>query len=118
LGVGNGALPLAMYKLDDQFQKEYYYQPAHFVLLDAAAELGLLGGMFWMWLLVTPVIALWFLRRKFVANPWMAAAAAALLVITIIGFYDYYPWLSVPGRLWQWSAWGLFAGAVQGPAKS
>jgi O-Antigen ligase len=116
-GVGNGALPLAMYEFDDQFQKQYYYQPAHYVLLDAAAELGLLGGICWLWLLVAPVIAVWNLRRQMVMNPWMAATAAALLVITLIGFYDYYPWLSAPGRLWQWSAWGLFAAAIQTSAK-
>jgi O-antigen ligase len=113
LGVGNGALTLAMYELDDQFPKEYYYQPAHFVLLDAATELGLLGGMFWLWLLVAPAIALWLLRREVMLNPWIGATAAALLVITIVGFYDYYPWLSVSGRVWQWGAWGLFAAAIE-----
>jgi hypothetical protein len=118
LGVGNGALPLAMFKFDDQFQKQYYYQPAHFVLLDAAAELGLVGGLLWLWLLVAPALAVWIRRRDIVSNPWFAAAAAALLVITIIGFYDYYPWLGVPGRLWQWSAWGLFGVSFPAIGKS
>jgi hypothetical protein len=113
LGVGNGALPLAMYETDNLFQRQYYFQPAHFVLLDAAAELGILGGMFWLWLLVSPAVASWLVRREFVLNPWMAATAAALLVIVVIGFYDYYPWLGVPGRLWQWSVWGLFGAAFQ-----
>jgi O-antigen ligase/polysaccharide polymerase Wzy-like membrane protein len=118
IGVGNGALPLAMYKFDDQFQKEYYYQPAHFVLLDSAAELGLPGGMFWLWLLVTPALALWFKRSQVLVNPWLSATLGALLVITIVGFYDYYPWLDMPGRLWQWSAWGLFGAAFQGVGKT
>jgi O-antigen ligase len=110
-GVGNGALPLAMFKFDDQFQKQYYYQPAHFVLLDAAAELGLVGGMLWLWLLVAPALAVWIKKSQILTNPWFAAAAAAVLIITIVGFYDYYPWLGVPGRVWQWSAWGLFGAA-------
>lgn len=113
IGVGNGALPLAMYLFDDQFPKEFYYQPAHFVLLDAAAELGLVGGMFWLWLLVIPALALWPKRREVITQPWVGAAAAALLVITVVGFYDYYPWLGVPGRLWQWGAWGLLGAAYQ-----
>ena len=113
LGVGNGALPLAMYKLDSQFQKEFYYQPAHFILLDAAAELGLLGGMFWLWLLVTPFLALWLRRREAASNPWLAATVAVLFVLGVIGLFDYYPWLGVPGRLWQWNAWGLFGAAFQ-----
>jgi hypothetical protein len=117
IGVGNGALPLAMYRLDDQFQIEYYYQPAHFVLLDAAAELGLVGGMVWLWLLVVPAPALWLKRGQVVARPWLAVTGAALLVMTIVGFYDYYPWLGAAGRLWQWSAWGLFGAAYQALAE-
>jgi O-antigen ligase len=110
-GVGNGALPLAMQQLDDQFDKRYNYQPAHIALLDAAAELGVLGGALWLWLLLVPLIALGFKWRELPAAPWLAATAAALLAIGIIGFFDYYPWFSEPGRVWQWSAWGLFAAA-------
>lgn len=118
LGVGNGALPLAMYEFDDQFQKEFYYQPAHFVLIDAAAELGIVGGMIWLWLLVTPALALWHHRRDVLSSPWVGATAAALLVVTIIGFYDYYPWLGVAGSLWQWSAWGLFGASFQATGRT
>jgi O-antigen ligase len=110
-GIGNGALPEAMYKLDKQFPKAFYYQPAHFVILDVAAELGLLGGMLWLWLLTIPWLALAIKRRAVVRAPWLAATAAALLVITVLGFFDYYPWLLAPGRIWQWSAWGLLAAA-------
>lgn len=112
-GVGNGALPLAMYESDDLFQKQFYFQPAHFVLLDAAAELGMFGGMIWLWLLAAPFAALWIRRRGFIADPWLATTLAAIVVVTIIGFYDYYPWLGIPGRLWQWSAWGLFGATFQ-----
>jgi hypothetical protein len=40
-------------------------------------------------------------------------AIALLLSITIVGFFDYYTWLLVPGRLWQWLAWGLWAAAYK-----
>ena len=109
-GVGNGALTLAMYYLDKEFPKDvYYYQPVHFVLLVAATELGLVGGFFWLWVMVAPLIAMWVRRTQLIQNPWVAAMAAGIVVMLVIGFFDYYPWLWQAGRLWQWSAWGLFA---------
>jgi hypothetical protein len=30
--------------------------------------------------------------------------------VTIIGLFDYYPWLLPPGRLWHWIIWGLWSG--------
>jgi O-antigen ligase len=112
VGVGNGALPMAMLKLDDQFPTEFFYQPAHFVLLDAAAELGIFGGMFWLWLIIAPVVAFLLARRAALGSPWLAASAGVLLALILIGFFDYYPWLSAPGRIWQWSAWGLFGQVI------
>ncbi len=112
-GVGNGALPVAMAQEDAQFDTQYAYQPGHLVLADVAAELGVVGGSLWVWLLVVPWLALAFKWRTVVNSPWLLATAAALLVITVIGFFDYYPWLLEPGRLWQWSAWGLLAGAYE-----
>lgn len=114
LGVGNGALPLAMYLLDPDFRREFYYQPAHVTLLDAAAELGIAGGFLWLWLMVAPALIVLYRRRDFVAAPWRAAVFGAVLVMLVVGFVDYYPWLTESGRIWQWSAWGLFAAAING----
>lgn len=111
VGVGNGALPLAMFKLDDQFPKQYNLQPAHFVLLDVMAELGVAGGFLWLWLLAAPVVVLWRRKGSAARDPWFVTTAAVMLALTVIGFLDYYPWLSVPGRVWQWGACGLFASA-------
>ncbi len=110
-GVGNGALPLAMQQLDPQFDPRYDYQPAHLAPLDATAELGVLGGALWVWLMLIPLIALGRKWHALPAAPWLAATAAALLALGVIGLFDYYPWFSEPGRIWQWSAWGLFAAA-------
>jgi hypothetical protein len=112
LGVGNGALPLAMYFLDTEFPRNMYdFQPAHLVVLDAAAELGIVGGGIWLWLMVAPLLVMWRQRAKMISNAWIAAAAAAVIVTLIVGFFDYYTWLWQAGRLWQWSAWGIFAAA-------
>lgn len=107
LGIGNGALPLAMLQLDPDFDTTYYYQPAHIVLLQVAVELGMFGGIIWLWLMVAPWIALYTQRRALFASPRLAAIAGALLALTLIGFLDYYPWLLPPGRIMQWTAFGL-----------
>lgn len=110
LGVGNGALALGMYYLDKEFPgNEYDYQPVHLVVLNAAAELGILGGFLWLWLMVLPLCVMWIRRSYLIGNPWTAAVCAAVIMILIVGFFDYYPWFWQSGRLWQWSIWGLFA---------
>lgn len=113
LGVGNGALPLGMFYLDPAYPKEAYdYQPAHFVVLVAAAELGLFGAFLWAWLMLAPLLAVWIRRAQFFAQPWAAALAAVMVMLLVVSFADYYTWLWQAGRLWQWSAWGLFAAVL------
>lgn len=106
-GVGLGALPLALLSQYPSFP--YSYQPAHFVLLDAAAEAGLLGASVYTAALIVPWIAVAVRWRQGKLSPGLLGSSAALLVITLIGFFDYYPWLLQPGRLWQWAIWGLWA---------
>lgn len=119
LGVGNGALALAEYSLDKDFPKStYYYQPAHVVILDAAAELGLFGGFAWGWLMLAPLVVMRVRRRLLSSDPWAAAVAASLLALLIIGFFDYYPWFWASGRLWQWTAFGLFAALMTMPERT
>lgn len=106
-GVGLGALPLALQARFPDFA--YFYQPAHFTLLDAAAETGLVGATFYAAALLVPWFGL--------AGPWrrgdlplgLLGSSAALLGVTMIGLFDYYPWLLQPGRLWQWCIWGIWA---------
>ncbi len=108
-GVGIGALPLAM---QDRFPEfPYDFQPAHLVVLDVAAETGLFGALFFGLALVLPWIALFRLARQQRQLPrGLIVASALLLALTVVGLFDYYPWLLQPGRLWQWLAWGLWAG--------
>ena len=114
-GIGLGALPLALRARFPEFP--YFYQPAHFVLLDAAAETGLLGATFYAAALLAPWIVVVSRWRQGRLSPGLLASSAALLVITWIGFFDYYPWLLQPGRLWQWAIWGIWAREVlRGPA--
>ncbi len=105
-GVGVGAFPVALRRQESNFL--FNYQPPHIALLEAAAETGLFGGLFYLMALVTPWVALWFNRRQLKFSPHLLAISGVLAAVTIVGFFDYYPWLLGPGRLWQWLVWGLW----------
>ena len=109
-GVGLGASPTALKDAYPDFPVNY--QPPHLTLLDAALETGIFGAMFYFLLLILPWIVL-VRHRDLLARPQVAGAAALLLAVSVVGFFDYYTWLLVPGRLWQWLAWGLLAVAIE-----
>jgi O-antigen ligase len=109
IGVGLGALPFALLERNPDLPVNV--QPAHLVLLDAAAELGLPGALLYLIISVGPWLALWVHRKRLVFTPALTGVSALLLAVTVVGFFDYYTWLLAPGRLWQWLAWGLW-GAV------
>ncbi len=111
-GVGAGALPLALRAAFPDFPLSY--QPAHFTLLDAAAETGLPGAAAYLFALVSPWAALGLMIRRGpgrALSSTLVAASGVLAAVTLVGFFDYYPWLLAPGRLWQWLIWGLWAGS-------
>ncbi len=109
LGIGLGSLPHAMHAAYPNLQ--FDYQPAHFVLLDAAAETGIFGALLYFATILAPWVALWLNRRRVVFSLALVGVSGVLLAVTVVGFFDYYTWLLVPGRLWQWLTWGLW-GAV------
>jgi len=106
-GVGLGASPIALMQARPVFK--YYYQPAHFILLDAATETGIFGALFYFLILIGPWLAIVFYRKRLIFSTGLIAASGALAAVTIVGFFDYYPWLLTPGRIWQWLIWGLWA---------
>ena len=79
------------------------------VLLDAAAETGLFGTLFYLVLLAAPWLALLLRRKQVNFSPSLVGASALLLAVSLVGLFDYYTWLLVPGRLLAWLAWGLWA---------
>jgi O-antigen ligase len=117
-GVGLGASPQALQIAYPKF--EVAYEPPHLALFDAALETGLLGVSFYLALMISPFVIFIRDRKSLLSNPITVTAVALLLSITIVGFFDYYTWLLIPGRLWQWTAWGFWAIAYQqkpGPAQ-
>ena len=110
-GVGLGALPVALRERFPDFPIDY--QPAHIVLLDVAAETGILGALWFMIALGGPWLALWLSRRRLAFSPALVGVTGVLMATTLVSFFDYYTWLLAPGRLWQWLVWGLWGALYQ-----
>lgn len=109
LGIGLGAAPLAMKNRFENFPLNY--QPPHYVILVVAMETGVLGGVFYLLLLLVPALSFILRWKACIDKPRMMGTFALLLAMFVVGLFDYYTWLYAPGRLWQWMAWGLFSAA-------
>jgi O-antigen ligase len=110
-GVGLGAFAIAQRAEFPNFPVDY--QPAHLAFLEVAAESGIFGALFYTSLLLAPWLALWLKRRQLHFSVTLIGASALLLAVSLIGLFDYYTWLLVPGRLWCWLAWGLWAASYR-----
>jgi O-antigen ligase len=106
VGVGLGSLPIALKNEKPDFP--YDYQPARIVLLNAAVETGIFGGLLYFLILVIPWLIMWINRERIQFSPGLISATGALAAATLVSFYDYYTWLLTPGRFWQWLVWGLW----------
>ena len=115
-GVGLGAFPIALEIAYPNLTVNY--QPPHIVLVDVAAETGILGAIFYAVLTLAPWLALWVNRGRLDFSVELICASSLLLAITVVGAFDYYPWMLAPGRLWQWLAWGLWGMIYQRSLRS
>ena len=107
IGVGLGASPLAMKMRFEEFPLPY--QPPHFTLLTVPLETGVFGGAFYLLLFIYP-FADFILRRKiYLHTPAGMGVLALLLAISVVSLFDYHTWYYLPGRIWQWLAWGLYS---------
>jgi O-antigen ligase len=83
-----------------------FYAP-HLVVLAVAGELGIVGGLAYAWLVAAPWVLL--TRRRPRPTAELAAASAALAVLTVVSLFDDYPWVGGPGRTLGWLVIGLWA---------
>lgn len=112
LGVGLGNFPVALYRLVPETVAAYpSYQPVHNVLLLLTAELGLLGGVLWLGLLVAPWIMLWLRRRELAITPWWAGLSGALAGLSVVSLFDAYVWSAHQGMLALTLVLGLWSRA-------
>ena len=85
-GIGAGNFPLAMPLLRPLMRA----QSVHNVPLLLASEVGILGGV--LWLFMTVAVAVRFLRHRRKTTPWLFSAICAWLALAIISLFDSYPW--------------------------
>ena len=111
IGVGLGATPLAMKNHFENFPLNF--QPPHYAILVAAMETGILGGIFYLLLLLIPFVSFISNWKLFSQRPVMMGALALLLALTTVGFFDYYTWSYSYGHAWQWLGWGLYSAALR-----
>jgi len=97
-GVGAGNFALALRQMYPDRVRDYVYQPVHNVFYLAAAELGLLGAVWWGALLLIPV-GLVLLSRSTTGSVWTPVHGAMLASLLIISIFDYYLWAAPHGRL-------------------
>jgi O-antigen ligase len=86
----------------------YAPQPVHVTLLLVVVELGPIGGLLWLWLMLAPLIH-WVRRPTSSAS--LLGPTAALLALFVIGLFDYYPFQATQGRLLTWTVLGLWGAA-------
>ncbi len=107
LGVGLGAAPFALKAEEPGFTLAP--EPPHVAALDAAVETGLLGGVLYLVLLISPFITYFTRRGNLLADPAATGSIVLLLAIAVVSLFDHYAWTLGPGRLWQWLGWGVWA---------
>lgn len=106
VGVGAANFPLLV-GADNQEDIRSY---AHNVVLQVAAEIGVLGGAIWLWIWLTP--ALWLWRRRHQLTPWATAAGTAWLAMGVINLFDAYFWVLDAGRLMSMLVLALLSQAM------
>jgi hypothetical protein len=114
LGVGYANFSVALWQARPPALEDYpTFQPVHDVPLLARAELGPAGPILWYALAVAPWIAVIRARARWPGGDMPAALGAAVLggltAITVVGFFDFYPWFSQQGRMMMWVLWALLA---------
>ena len=79
------------------------FRLVHNIPLLAWAELGILGPILWLWMLLIPPMMAWKNARKRTVDADEAGWAAAFLAATVLSLFDSYLYLPVT----LWPAWGL-----------
>jgi hypothetical protein len=108
-GIGLGASVIAMQAYYPVFRMSY--QPPHVSILAAAMETGMFGAVFFVSAIILPFYFV-FRNRQYLDDTNIILGLALILAVTVLGLFDHYPWMLVPGRLMHWLAWGAFAAAV------
>jgi hypothetical protein len=112
LGVGASHFSLAVVPPVNQMTA-VEAQPVHNVPLLTAAELGVGGGVVWLWLMMAPLIITIREQSRRRLPLWVWALTAALTALAVIDLFDFYSWGWPEGRLWRWILLALWVAAME-----
>jgi hypothetical protein len=108
-GVGLGNYVEGVFRLLPERYPEFPGMTVHNLALLAATELGVLGGLLWIFLMLVPWVALWRARGRLALTPWYVGLYGALAALAVVSMFDYYLWGTLRIGVLQWLAWGLWA---------
>jgi O-antigen ligase len=109
-GVGGGNFSVAAYLANSDLPANYLHQPVHQVFLLITAELGVVGGLSWLFLVAALGLAGWRSRARLRQDVWLLGWSMALLGLSATSLFDFYLWGWQFGRLMLWAVLGLWAG--------
>lgn len=103
-GIGAGNFPLATIPVFTELNYPYP-DNVHNVPLLLAAEIGVLGGGLWLFLMVLGVW--WLIRHWQTDNVWLIVGLCAWLALAGESLLEYYPWGLETGRLLTMFVWAI-----------
>lgn len=108
LGIGAGNFSVAIEAIAARLQN-VTAQPVHQTSFLLAAELGLAGGLLWLYLLLSPPWLAFSQWRNGRLDLWALGLTAGLVALAIIDLFDFYSWGWQQGRIMHWLVMGLWA---------
>ena len=110
-GMGAGNFSLRLLELEDEIDFPSIH-PVHNIPLLLTAELGWLGGLTWLFLILFPPLYAIYAWYQGELTAVLAGATAALIAIAVIDFFDHYSWNWAQGRMWRWLLFALWVRAA------
>lgn len=114
LGIGAANTPVAVVPLLEGVDNAGA-QPIHNVPLLLGIELGPLGMILWILLMLLPPITIFQQPSDSQQALFLLGVTAALVAFAIIDQFDYYAWGWQTGRVLRWGLLGLAIGGVRYP---
>jgi hypothetical protein len=132
-GVGLGNYTLAVYDQSEKGLGDYAYQPVHNVYLMVVSELGIIGFIIFILIIIEAIRRIWtykidehinllgvfklfkfkgvydFYQEKYF---WFLATTAILIAVLVLMVFDHYFWTLYFGIMLWWLSWGLFVKTI------
>lgn len=105
-GVGAGNYALAFHYLVCPRPR----WPIHNVPLLVTGELGVVGGICWLMLVLSPFVYLMANRKRVGKDAMLLGWSGTLLAIAIVSLMDYFTWARQEGWIFFWATLGFWAG--------